>query len=303
MIAARLTPGLWSVLPTPFRAPGLAVDTASLARLTAALAGRSDVHGLVALGVFGESAQLTPAERADVVRTVVAAGAGRPLVIGITGTDTVGCASAAAELAGLAGPAAPAVMVQVNSAEPGRLRAHLQAVHDGCGAGIVVQDYPVITGVTIAPRALAEAIRGLPFVAAIKSESPPTGAVIAALTARVDVPVFGGLGGLGLLDELLAGAAGAMTGFSFPDAIAAALAGWRQGGFPAARAAYAPWLPLVNFEAQPGIGLSVRKHILCRRGLIDDAAVRPPARPMPPELDPILAAHLAATAAVSAAGA
>lgn len=300
MTAARLAPGLWSVLPTPFRAPGLAVDTASLARLTAALADRDDVDGLVALGVFGESAQLTPAERAEVVRTVVAAGKGRPLVIGVTGTGTAACAAAAAELAGLAGPAARAVMVQVNSAEPAQLRAHLQTVHDGCGTGIVVQDYPVITGVTIAPQALAAAIRGLPFIAAVKSESPPTGAVIAALTGRVEVPVFGGLGGLGLLDELLAGAAGAMTGFSFSEAIAAALAGWRQGGFPAARAAYAPWLPLVNFEAQPGIGLSVRKHILARRGLIDDPAVRPPARPMPPELGPILAEHLAATAAVRA---
>jgi 4-hydroxy-tetrahydrodipicolinate synthase len=240
---------------------------------------------------------LTRAERGEVVRTVCARSRSLPLVIGVTGTDTTGCAAAAAELAGLAGARAQAVMIQVSSAEPADLRAHLQAVHDACGIGIVVQDYPVITGVTIAPPDLADAIRGLPFVAAVKSESPPTGAVIAALATRVDVPVFGGLGGLGLLDELLAGAAGAMTGFSFPEAIGAALTAWRQGGFAAARAAYAPWLPLVNFEAQPGIGLSVRKHILRHRGLIEDASVRPPARPMPPELDRILAEHLAATGA------
>jgi hypothetical protein len=41
-------------------------------------------------------------------------------------------------------------------------------------------------------------------------------------------------------------------------------------------------------------GVSVREHLLARRGLLDDASVRPPTRPMPPELEPILSAHLAA---------
>jgi 4-hydroxy-tetrahydrodipicolinate synthase len=35
------------------------------------------------------------------------------------------------------------------------------------------------------------------------------------------VPVFGGPGGLGLLDELTAGAAGAMTGFSCTEGLIA----------------------------------------------------------------------------------
>ena len=34
------------------------------------------------------------------------------------------------------------------------------------------------------------------------------------------------------------------------------------------------WMPLIRYENQPGIGLSVRKHILMRRGLLDTAVIR-----------------------------
>jgi 4-hydroxy-tetrahydrodipicolinate synthase len=289
MSDAVLASGLWSVLPTPFRHGE--VDPDSLRRLIAELSALDGLRGLVALGVFGESATLTPAERALVVRTVCAANPGRGLVIGVTGTETEAVTRSAAELVEIAGGAATAVMIQVNSADPEVLRSHLRTVQAACATPVVVQDYPVITGVTISSAQLAKAVAGLDFIAAVKSESPPTGAVIAELTAAVDVPVFGGLGGVGLLDELLAGAAGAMTGFSFPEAIAATLTAWRDGGFAAARAAYAPWLPLVNFEGQPQVGLAIRKQLLARRGRLDDPAVRPPARSFPAELEPVLQAH------------
>ena len=95
------------------------------------------------------------------------------------------------------------------------------------------------------------------------------------------MPVYGGLGGVGLLDELAAGAAGAMTGFSHPEGLQAALTAWADGGFRAAREAFAPWLPLVNFEAQPGVGLALRKEVLRRRGIIAESIVRPPAPKLP----------------------
>ena len=97
---------------------------------------------------------------------------------------------------------------------------------------------------------LAAALADLPFVAAVKAEAPPTPPAIATLTARLDVPVFGGLGGIGLLDELAAGSAGAMTGFSFPEGLLACVSAFRSGGYEAAREAFLPYLPLVNFEQQ-----------------------------------------------------
>jgi 4-hydroxy-tetrahydrodipicolinate synthase len=99
---------------------------------------------------------------------------------------------------------------------------------------------------------------------------------------------------VGLLDELAAGAAGAMTGFSHPEGLRAALDAWAAGRYPAARAAFAPWLPLVNYEAQPGVGLAIRKEILRQRGIFADSAVRPPARTAPSEILRLLPDHLAA---------
>jgi 4-hydroxy-tetrahydrodipicolinate synthase len=185
-------------------------------------------------------------------------------------------------------------MVQVNSADPAVLTAHLTAVHDATGAGIVLQDYPEASGVRIEADAVLAVVERCPFVVAVKSEAPPTSVAIGRLTGRTSIPVFGGLGGVGLLDELASGAAGAMTGFSHPEGLRAALDAWTSGGASVAREAFSPWLPLVNYEAQPGIGLAVRKEILHRRGLFAEGAVRSPARPAPPEILRLLPDHLAA---------
>ncbi|MGH3363225.1 MAG: hypothetical protein ACRDOW_00740, partial [Nocardioidaceae bacterium] len=152
---------------------------------------------------------------------------------------------------------------------------------------------PEASGVRITAEQILAVLADCPFVVAVKSEAPPTSTAIGRLTARTGVPVFGGLGGVGLLDELGSGAAGAMTGFSHPEGLRAALDAWAAGGYGAAREAFAPWLPLVNFEAQPGIGLALRKEILRQRGIFTCPSVRPPARPAPPEMLRLLPNHLA----------
>lgn len=295
MSAGHLAPGVWGVVATPFTGSTLDVDAAGLARLVRHYA-RIGVTGLTVLGVFGEAAALSGGERRTVLRTVVDA-VDVPLVVGATSLATAPVVEevrAAQDVAGRDRLAA--VMVQVNSADPGVLSAHLRAVHEATGAGIVVQDYPLVSGVRIAPAALVAALRGLPFVAAVKAEAPPTPVVVAELTAGLDVPVFGGLGGVGLLDELASGSAGAMTGFSFPEALIACVDAWRDGGYGPAREAFLPYLPLVNFEQQAGIALAIRKECLRQRSLIDDASVRPPARPFPEALAGQLRRHVEAVA-------
>ena len=144
----------------------------------------------------------------------------------------------------------------------------------------MVQDYPVISGVPIATADLVAAIRNVPSVVAVKSESSPSPPAVAELAAGLDVPIFGGLGGTCLLDELAVGAAGAMTGFSVPEGLLACVGAFREGGFEAAREVWRDYLPLVNFEFQAGIALGLRKRSLVLRGLISYDAVRrrPPYR-------------------------
>jgi 4-hydroxy-tetrahydrodipicolinate synthase len=243
------------------------------------------------LGVFGEAARLSTEERRRVLETV-ADTVSLPLVVGATALSTAPVVEEVRQAQDVVGDRLAGAMVQVNSPDTGVLSRHLVAVHDATGAGLVVQDYPVVSGVSIPSGALVSALRPLPFVVAVKAEAPPTPVAIAALTRELDVPVFGGLGGIGLLDELDAGSAGAMTGFSFPEGLIACVQAWRDGGYDAARGVWAPFLPLVNFEQQVRIALAVRKECLRRRGLIDDAGVRPPAAAMPEELMAQLERHL-----------
>ncbi|MCY7402744.1 MAG: dihydrodipicolinate synthase family protein [Nocardioides sp.] len=286
-----LPSGLWGVLATPFHGPDLKVDLASLRREVDLYLG-VPADGLVVLGVFGEGVALDSTEQATVVETVAERAGSTPVVVGVSARTTAVAVEQGRTAVAAAGEHLAGLMVQANTADPEVLAAHLQIVHATTGADIVLQDYPVASGVQIGTEAILRVLDRCPFVVAVKSEAPPTSAAIGRLTARTDVPVFGGLGGVGLLDELAAGAAGAMTGFSHPEGLRMALDAWADGGFPAARRAFAPWLPLVNFEAQPGVGLSLRKEILRRRGVFSDAAVRPPSPQAPETILHLLAHHL-----------
>ncbi|MCA1781880.1 MAG: dihydrodipicolinate synthase family protein [Intrasporangiaceae bacterium] len=300
-VTAPLGHGVWGILATPFHGPDRAVDTASFARQIE-LYRRIGATGVVALGVFGEAIKLSADEQRTIVGTAVAAAGELPVVVGLSGLSTAPVLDQARVAVEAADGHLAGVMVQVNDTDPGIVADHLRTVHDATGLGIVVQDYPATSGVRIATSALLEVVAATPFAVAIKAESPPTSIAVDGLSQATDLPVFGGLGGVGLLDELAAGAAGAMTGFSHPEGLVAAVEAYRTGGFAAARDAFAPWLPIANFEAQAGIQLALRKEILRRRGIIDDAAIRRPGRELPSSLAPLLDQHLAAAAELLASG-
>jgi 4-hydroxy-tetrahydrodipicolinate synthase len=287
---ATLEPGLWGVLATPFTDRTGPIDFVSLERQVE-LHQRAGSVGLVALGVFGEAAKLDAAEQAALVQTVSALVPRQRIVVGIPALETAPVIAAADRIAAVT-QQPPVLMVQVNSPDPDAVLAHLTAVSDATGLSMVLQDYPVASGVRIDSADVARIASACAAVVAVKSEAPPTSAAVAAMTAITDVPVFGGLGGLGLLDELAAGAAGAMTGFSFPEVLARVVAAFAKDGYAAAREEYLPWMPLVNFEAQTGVGLAIRKESLHQRKVFTSGAVRNPGPVMTDALTAILELHL-----------
>jgi 4-hydroxy-tetrahydrodipicolinate synthase len=291
-----LAPGVWGVLATPFSPDGTTVDTDSLARQVQHYE-RIGATGLTVLGVFGEAARLTPGERRTVVETV-AGNANLPLVLGISALELGDVLTEAANVVPAAGERLAGLMIQVSTPDPDALGKHLAEVAARTERPVVVQDYPVITGIPIATADLVRAVAAVPQVVAVKSESSPSPPAVATLVAGLDVPVFGGLGGTCLLDELAVGAAGAMTGFSVPEGLLACVAAYRHGGFDEARAVWRDYLPLVNFEFQSGIALGLRKHSLVRRGLIASDAVRTPGAVPPARMLELLAQHLGQTPGV-----
>ena len=254
---------------------------------------------LVALGVFGEAASLNPDEANSVAQTV-ASSTDLLFVLGLSERDPDAVVAQAQRLLGAVPRPPVALMAQIPDPDPAAAADSLRRLNEATGVGILIQDYPVVSGVNVSDDEVVEIVAACPFAVGVKSETPPTSVAVTHLASKLDVPVFGGLGGVGLLDELAAGSAGAMTGFSHPAALAAVLRAHRDGGFDAARDAWAPRLPLANFEGQLRVGLSIRKELLRRRGVIATGRVRPPALKLPEQLIPFLEKHLATLPAITA---
>ena len=170
----------------------------------------------------------------------------------------------------------PPRMAKINSDAVAR---HYSEVAAAVDLPIIVQDYPPISGYAMEPSLLARIARDVPAARTIKLEDPPTPfktSRILEQTKGIDVAIFGGLGGVFLLEELLAGAAGAMTGFAFPKMLVQIVALFRAGNVDEAADDVLPPVPLMRFEFQEGIGMAIRKEVLKRRGALAHAGIRPP---------------------------
>ncbi len=269
--------GVLPITLTPFTDDG-SVDESSIDTLVEDYLA-AGAHGLTILGIMGEFHKLTEAERERVTAVVLEQAAGRlPVIVGTThdATDVVMRLSRAAREAGAAG-----IMVASPHGVRGEaaLLAHFRQVAASVDLPLVVQDEPVTTGVLMPPALLAHLAAEIPTLVAIKLEEAPSPQKLSQVLALTGdrVRVFGGLGGVFLLEELGRGAAGAMTGYAFPEALVEIYTAYRAGDQERARAVFFHHLPLIRFEAQVGIGLGIRKEILRRRGALRTALVRAPA--------------------------
>jgi 4-hydroxy-tetrahydrodipicolinate synthase len=151
------------------------------------------------------------------------------------------------------------------------------------GAPIVVQDYPPASGFTMEASLLARIASEVPLARTIKLEDPPTPRKVARILAEsggTPLRILGGLGGVFLLEELMAGAAGTMTGFAYPEMLIAVVSEFRAGRTESAADLFYRCVPLMRFEFQEGIGIAIRKEVLRRRGALADAGVRAPGAPL-----------------------
>ena len=130
----------------------------------------------------------------------------------------------------------------------------------------------------MAPPFIARLFQEIPSVHYLKLEDPPTPTKITAIRnlAGDDLAIFGGLGGMYLLDELVRGSAGAMTGFAYPEVLVAICRHMVEGDKTQAEEVFYRHLPLLLFEFQEGIGVGIRKYALQQRGLISTGRVRHP---------------------------
>lgn len=272
--------GVFVISVTPFDEAGT-IDNKSLDSVTDFYFDKG-ADGLTILGMMGEAPKLTQAESRAVAAQVIKRAGGRPVVVGVSasGLAAIGELSAAVMDMGAAG-----VMV----APPSSLKTDAQIVayyHQvartvGAGVPIVLQDFPLATGVHIAPSVISQIVGDLEQVVMLKHEDWPGLEKISALrraeaAGQRRLSILCGNGALFLPEEMGRGADGAMTGFGYPEMLAQVVALTRAGKMEQAQDLFDIYLPLVRYEQQPGAGLAVRKHVLARRGAIASSAIRQP---------------------------
>jgi 4-hydroxy-tetrahydrodipicolinate synthase len=190
------------------------------------------------------------------------------------------------------GAAATGFMVPVTSDKPSELRRSLIALYERTGANLYLQDYPAPTGIHITVEDLLRAVDGLPFIAAIKCESAPTFWRISELSRyQRDIVMMSGLGGIGLIDDLMCGASAVACGISRPEHIVAATTAWLAGRRSEAAHQVNSIAGLISFETQAQTSIGIRKEHWRRQGVIEHSTVRRPTLPYPSNLDACSSLH------------
>jgi 4-hydroxy-tetrahydrodipicolinate synthase len=245
------------------------------------------VRGITLLGMMGEAQKLTMAESLLFIRRVAKRVNGAvPIVVGASSPGFASMKELATAARG-EGCAAAMIAPPSNLRTDAQIFGYFESVAENL-AGIpwVLQDFPLVTNVQIAPAVLIRIIREIPTCVMLKHEDWPGLAKISALRKASDagetrrISILAGNGGLFLAEELGRGVDGAMTGFAYPEMMVGVCAAYADGRGERARDLMDAYLPLMRYEQQPGVGLSIRKYVLAKRGLIASAKVRSPGIPL-----------------------
>jgi 2-keto-3-deoxy-L-arabinonate dehydratase len=244
-------------------------------------------NGICILANFSEQFVLTDVERDQVMLAVLDHVAGRvPVIVTTTHFGSRICAdrSRRAQQAG-----ASMVMVMppyhgatFRVAEPS-IYQFFKTVSDAVSIPIMIQDAPV-AGTPLSVAFLARLAKEIENIRYFKVEVPMAAAklrdLIAAGGSAIEGP-WDGEEAITLMADLDAGATGAMTGGGYPDGIRQIVDPYFAGRRDEAMAAYARWLPLINYENRQ-CGLQACKALMKEGGVIGSEAVRHPLQPLHP---------------------
>ncbi|SCY94301.1 dihydrodipicolinate synthase family protein [Microvirga guangxiensis] len=273
--------GVYVIALTPFTENG-DLDLVSTDRMVDFYLERG-ATGLTVLGMMGEAQKLTIDESQAYVRRILKRVGGRVPVV--AGVSAPGFAQMKALTDMVMNDGAAGVMV----APPSSLRNDQQILNyykqtaDFLGeTPFVLQDFPLVTGVTIPVSVIQAVIDQLPTCVCLKHEDWPGLSKITALRTMAEksggrrISILCGNGGMFLPEEMARGADGAMTGFGYPEMMRDVVNHHNAGNADRAQDIFDAYLPLARYEQQPGLGLAIRKYIMAKRGAIASSTLRKP---------------------------
>jgi 4-hydroxy-tetrahydrodipicolinate synthase len=282
MTFGRNSKGVFVIAATPFADDG-APDDASADRMVDFYLD-AGVTGLTILGIMGEAPKMAPDEGLAFARRVLARVDGRvPVVVGVSGPGIDNMARLTGE-AMAAGAAGVMVAPMPGLATEAKLRGYFAQVCTALGPDVpmCLQDYPQTTGVQMSVETILDLTVAHSQIVMLKHEDWPGLTKLSRVRAEtdtVDVPrlsILTGNSALFLPQEMQRGADGAMTGFAYPEMMVQVVDRHAAGDEDGAEDLFDAYLPMVRYEQQLGLGLAIRKEVLCRRGVISSAKVRAP---------------------------
>ena len=267
--------GVFPVLVTPFTDSG-DLDIESMRNLVR-FELDSKVDGLTILGITSEAHKLQDEEREKIIGCVVdEVNSKIPVVVGCGHFSTEIAIKLSKKAQDIGADATMVYPQQLLKPNPNAVIEHYKKIRSKLDIEIVIQDEPNFAKVHMDIETIKK-LSDLDFKY-IKLEDAPTPHKISEIRKNItrEMTIFGGLGGVFCLEELFRGANGIMTGFAYPEILKDIYCKFISGEINETKKIFYKYLPLIRYEAQPQIGLSIRKEIYRIRKIINSSYCRKP---------------------------
>ena len=253
-------------------------------------------HGIVAFGLAGEVLKLSVEERKTLTDVIVEETAGAvPVFVGVGAPSTRASIELAryAEGAGASCVVVPAPMIGALGEEA--LVDYFTRIAASVTVPVMIQDAPAHLGVGLGAEVVRRVGAGAENVRLVKLEAGPAEMSRWIDRLGAEYAVWGGDGGMYLLDCVRVGAAGVIPGVDLVDLLVQVYEAEARGDSTLADERLREILPVLVFAMQHSIDHynACAKHTLVQRGVLERATLRSPADTLGDVSLALLERHLA----------
>jgi 4-hydroxy-tetrahydrodipicolinate synthase len=237
-------------------------------------------HGIVAFGLAGEVLKLAASERQDLIDAIVDEVAGAvPVFVG-AGAPSVRASIELARYAEAAGASCIVLPAPMGGALGGaELVDYFVRIAAAVSLPVMIQDAPAHLGVGLGPEVVRQVGEVADNVRLVKLEAGPVEMSRWIERLGGEFAIWGGDGGVYLLDCVRSGAAGIIPGVDLIDLLVRVYEAEERGESSLAEERLREILPMLVYEMQHSIDHynACAKRILVHRGILEHAGLRPPA--------------------------
>jgi dihydrodipicolinate synthase/N-acetylneuraminate lyase len=269
---------VYPAICTPFTADE-AIDLEAQRRVVR-FALECGAHGIVAFGLAGEVLKLAPDERRQLLDVILdEVGGAVPVFVGAGAPSMRASVELAryAEAAGASCVVLPAPLVGAPGAAA--LVDYFVRIAAAVSLPVMIQDAPAHLGVGLGPEIVRRVGAAAANVRLVKLEAGPVEMSEWLDQLGGEFSIWGGDGGVYLLDCIRTGAAGIIPGVDLVDLIVRAYEAEARGESALAEERLREILPMLVFEMQHSIDHYniCAKRVLVHRGVLDQEGLRAPA--------------------------